>query len=88
MTHLAKSKLDSLDPEMFQSLTPAVIAKQFKMHVSAVYKHMKRHGIKRKERSNESVSRDEVQAQEAGGASEGSVGERVVATDDGGEGSL
>lgn len=64
-----KSKLDSIPLDLFQTIAPRLLAKQFRMDISAVYKYMRRRGIKREVNTGEADN-----AEEAGLSSEGEVG--------------
>ncbi len=87
LTKRGKSRLDCLDPDIFERLTPQEIAKQFDMHPSAVYKHIRRNNLKYR-RQRESIPRqgDLLQATEVQGSSD--VGEGVVEDDTPGDGTV
>lgn len=77
--HQGKSRLDSVPKDLFQTIPPRLIAKQFGMDISAVYKYMRRRGIKR-----EANTRKVVDDEEARLPSEGEVGindTRIQSTD-------
>lgn len=74
---LGKSRLDALDRDVFKTLTPQEIAKQFDMHPTAVYKYIRKHKLEYR-RTREAIPRqgDNVQAPAVQSSSD--VGERDV----------
>lgn len=68
-----KSKLDSIPLDLFQTIPPRLLAQQFKMDITAVYKYMRRRGIKREVSTREVDDVEETTMPSEGGVGSGAA---------------